>query len=209
MMDKESASKRMAHYQQTRKGRRPIRVDTLLKKGQAIKAVQAIAGSASTAGKAGTAIAKGSVAKGGEKAFSTLPKARPRASSAEVGPVPGMKTKKGSVDLMIENDPLVQYLKKHAASDKPPTAGLVDAEGILNDNGAEKMPASKPEPEVTSMCPCPTPRMEKEVKQSWQPYLDQMFENREGITRKYKDKDHDPSTADEGSGDVQRVLGRR
>ena len=107
---------------------------------------------------------------------------------------------------MMENDPLVQYLRKQAAADKPPTSGLVDSEGILDDN-IEEMPTGKPSHEATSMCPCPTPAMEKEVKQSWQPYLEQMFEDREGIVKKYTDKEHTPTESGEGSGNVRRVLG--
>jgi hypothetical protein len=126
-------------------------------------------------------------------------------SSAEVGPVP--KRKKASVEFdMIEKDPLIQYLKKHAAEDTPPVKGLVDSEGVLKDN-LENMPKGKEETEQASMPPCPTPEMAAEVKESWQPYLDQMFENREGIKKKYKAKEHQAEPpSDYGSGVVRRVL---
>lgn len=207
MTEKSSASKEMAKYQQTRKGRRPIRVSTLLKKAAplpwgGVSAVGTVAKGSAAATTKGTVAAAGSVAPSGRDAFSKLPKPRARVSSAEVGPLP--KKKKASVEFdMIENDPLVQYLKKHAAEDKPPLKGLVDSEGILSDN-LENMPKGKDEAEQTSMCPCPTPQMEAEVKKSWQPYLDQMFENREGIKKKYTDKDHEP-----GSGIVDRALGTK
>ena len=203
MYEKDAASKDMAVYQQTRKGRRPIRVHNLLKKAapatEAIKAVQ-------TTVRGGAATAKGAVSKGTEKVLDNLPKPKPRISSAEVGPL--AKSKRASVELtMIEKDPLIQFLKtKHAAEEKPPTSGLVNLEGVLKDN-KEEMPRGAAVTEATSMCPCPTAQMEAKVENSWQPYLEQMFDDREGIVRKYKDKDH--AVRESEAGLVSKVLGRR
>jgi len=188
-MNKESASKNMAGYQQTRKGKRPIRVHNLLKKAAP---VSAIVGSGKP------------LAKAVKETIKTLPGAQVAAkrlaqSSAEVGPV----IKRGSAEFnMIENDPLIQYLKKTAA-EAPPTKGLVDSEGILEDN-LDNMPRSPDEKEIASMNPGPTPAMEQTVRSPWKTYLEVTFDNKDGIKKKYTDKDH---SHDEGSDTVKKALG--
>jgi len=188
-MNKESASKEMAGYQQTRKGKRPIRVHNLLKKAGPVSAIV-------SAGKPAASATK--------DAIKSLPGAQAAAkklsqSTAEVGPV----IKKGSVEFnMIENDPLIQYLKKTAA-EAPPTKGLVDSEGILEDN-KDDMPRGQEEKEMSSMNPGPTPAMEQTVRSPWKTYLEMTFDNKDGIKKKYTDKDHRP---DEGSDVVKKALG--
>jgi len=120
-------------------------------------------------------------------------------SSAEVGPI----VKASSMEMnMIENDPLIQYLKKTAA-EAPPTKGLVNPDGLLEDN-LDNMPLSPDVQEVASMNPGPTPAMEETVRSPWKTYLDVTFDNKDGIKKKYTDKDHPYA---EGSDTVKKVLG--
>lgn len=136
-------------------------------------------------------------------------------SSAEVGPQPAPtysmmgKMKKAEpgddMDPMMD-DPLVQYLKKTAADEakeQPPLTGLVEG-SELKDNLPD-MPLGKEEHELTSMCPCPTPRMESHGKSEVKATTGELFSNSQATRKKFDDKDHAFEGFDKGV--VDRILG--
>ena len=135
-MHKQSASKDIAGYQQTRKGKRPIRVHNLLKKAEAI----------------------------------------------------AMAIKTAHDTALIENDPLIQYLKKTAEKDIP-TKGLIDSAGSLETNEDTYLtrPAVAP---AASMNPGPTPEMEAHAKNPLDEYKEKYFEHGgDAVRKKYTEKD--------------------
>jgi len=168
-MNKQAASKDMAGYQQTRKSKRPIRVHNLLKKA-------ALPGAPEASSLIQDVKDSGDKTQGPERAIKALSR-----SSAELGPII-----KSAEMIMIENDPLIRYLKKTAA-EKPPTKVPVSSEGQLEVNEAEDR-RSDPQPPVASMCPYASPELEHQVSK-WHNYLETVFGGKEGITKKYLEKD--------------------
>ena len=182
ILEKISTSKEMAQksgYHQTRKGRRPIRVDNLLKKAEGFDQTD-------QAGPVDSGptpeVFKSSPTKGVAVAQKKL-----NQSTAEVGPMAGKHASKENT--MLKHDPLICYLKKQAAEALGPT-GLIDADGVLDTNEAkEDMPTREP---VLKMKAEPV-EATKEVRQSIgnaRNYLKGIFEN-QGIRRKYTEKDHE------------------
>lgn len=88
---------------------------------------------------------------------------------------------------MIENDPLIQYLKK-TATEKPPAKAPINSEGQLERNEEEEDRRSDSRPAVASMDPHASPELEHQVSK-WHNYLEGVFGGKEGITKKYLEKD--------------------
>lgn len=166
-------------YNQTRKGRRPIRVANLLKKADKTEGADTTPGVFKPTATQNTNFAQKQLNK----------------STAEVGPMAGKTASMESP--MLKNDPLIQYLKKMAAEDEP--TALIDPEGIMSDN-LDNMPLGNPESKMKAEPVEAT----KEVRQSVQDahdYLVSMFDHKD-IRKKYTEKDNENS-----EGVVDRVLG--
>ena len=180
ILKKIATSKAMAHksgYHQTRKGRRPIRVETLLKKAEGEGPVPQ---SSVEQGPTPAAFEPSST-KGVAVAQKKL-----NQSTAEVGPMVRKVASKESS--MLKHDPLIQYLKKVAEASEP--AGLIDAEGVMGTNEAkEDMPTRTPVLRMKSEPVEATPEVRQEVENA-KNYLRGIFEH-EGIRPKYTEKDHE------------------
>lgn len=188
MFEKNGASKivhRMNGLLKSRKGRRPARVETLIKKGSQSGADLRIPLMGGTKFPTNDSLSQ---------ARSTLKEhqnvGKPKMVRPVVQPVYGVNAMKLGSD--FSDDPLVQYLKKTAQEAK------VDSEGKLDDN-IEEMKTSPQEPALASH-PVGTQRGEKTHK-DWRDYLNEHFSNKEGITGKYLDHHHDYK-----EGVVDRVL---
>jgi hypothetical protein len=169
-MNKQATSKDVAHaagYQQSRKGKRPIRVHNLLKKAepQGVPGVPDLVSDVKSsmdhqvgAGRAAKYLSR---------------------SSAEVGPI--LKTAENT---MIENDPLIQYLKKTAASRPDLTSALE-----VNEDNLPLKDHIKP---LSIMNPGPTPAMSEQARNPMKEYLEGNFDDTKGaIRKKYTDKDRE------------------
>jgi len=178
----------MAGYMQTRKGKRPIRVDTLLKK-KAATGGQDMRNPGSTPGQF----------KPPTQDSTAFARKQLQRSSAEVGPMPGVKM--AMEDPMLDQDPLMQYLRKTAAEVK--TKGLVDSAGVLEDN-KEKLPTEKMEPALTAECPCPPDEAVDRGSEDTVGKLKEHFDA-EVTKKKYQDKDVVPS--DSAKSVVKKALG--
>ena len=184
ILEKAGAGKKSAKYQQTRKGRRPIRAHNLVKKaslpGQDMRDPGSTPGQQKSPTKDSTSFAR--------KLLSS--------SSAEVGPMPGKK-KMSMEDHMIETDPLIQHLKTAA----PKKKGLVDMKGALEVN-EDALPKGDTATEQASESPEPTPEMESNGS-DWKGYTGGLFDN--AVTKKKgTDKDYSPAAKSV----VDKVLGR-
>ena len=171
ILEKAATNKAVAQksgYNQTRQGRRPIRVSNLLKKAEEGKGPEETPG-----------VFKPSAAPNTNFAQKQLNK-----STAEVGPL-GNKTA-AMESQMLKNDPLIQYLKKTAAEDEPET--LISPEGILADN-LDNMPVG---PTVEKLKAEPV-EATKEVRQEMQgakTYLQGIFDHT-NFRKKYTEKDNE------------------
>lgn len=234
-IEKAAASKKSVKYQQLRRGRRPIRVENLVKKaepkilttkqlrewaGQLRKAKGPIFKKASLPGQdlrlpvmGGTKFPTGDSLSG---AKSLLTKSM---GSAEVGPTPkfgrlsppgpkihedaptvpgaqNLMPKVGS-DMNIENDPLVQYLKKQA--EDIPKKVTTEQGGTISNNVAD-MPTGPGEKELTSDPPQPEGEHVDRSQDHTSSKLKELLDHPQS-RKKYVDKDHPPK-----AGAVDRIL---
>jgi hypothetical protein len=195
---KAAASKKTAPYQQTRRGKRPIRAHNLLKKasqpGQDLRLP--VMGGTKFPTADSTGFAKG-----------LLDKSK---SNTEAGPNPTMKSlaptgpkipdvvpsapgsinsmPKVGADMSISNDPLVQYLARQAQEKR--AAVMEDNENVMVDSPKEE--------EVTSRPPEPPKEVVDKGVGDWKAYLAAAFDKKT-TKKKYDDKDHP-------KGGVDKVL---
>lgn len=217
---KTAASAQAAKYLKARKGRRPIRAETLLKKTETSLREE------KTASDAGQDLRLPIL--GGTK-YPTNDSKQPIQSHlakskrrAEVGPTPTLARLKptgpkvseivptfdqnlmpkvsAAMSSLIENDPLVRYLSKIAAEDAPPKKVTTGESGALPDN-KEDMPTSKSDSELVSSPPEMPDELESQGQSQWKRYLQATFDHARGITEKNKAKDHAPT-----KGSVDKVL---
>jgi len=195
LVKKVAASLRLAKHVKARIGRRPIRVDTLLKKGSAPGQDLRLPVMGGTKFPTGDSI---------EYAKSLLDQSQ---RSAEVGSAPsinrlkppGPKIKdivpgvKGTKNLMPKlgeaMDPLVQYLAKQAQP-------VADNEDSVP-KGKEVAPVAAEDPTADS-------KDVSRAKSDQSDALSEYFDAKKGVRKKYEDKDHPV-----GTGVVDRILKSR
>lgn len=172
---KTGASKIMARLQgnlKVRKGRRPMRVDTLLKKASQPGADLRAPLMGGTKFPTNDSLAQ---VRATLKEHQNV--AKPKMVQPTVQPVHGVNMPKfGS----FGGDPLVQYLKKVAQGSK------VDSEGKLDDN-KEDMKTGPVEKERVDHGP--EFQRDSKTHSEWRQKLNELFSNKSGITKKYVDKD--------------------
>lgn len=209
-IEKLAASKRVAGYQQTRKGRRPIRVSTLLKKkaslpGQDLR-LPVMGGTkfptkdSLTGPKSLLTKSIGSAEAGPSPSIKQLSPGGPTIKDVAAVPpgAPNLMPKVGSDMSHIENDPLVLYLQKQAAEDIPRKV-TPEKGGVLTDN-VDDMPTGPEEKERTSEDPHPTEDLHRAGMGYTKSTLSDLFDHT-STKKKCKDKDHAPDT-----GAVDRIL---
>lgn len=207
MVEKTGASKivtRMNGLLKCRKGRRPARVETFLKKSEYMPQVRNWAAQfreaagktkeASPTGRdlrapmmGGTKFPTGdSLAEAKSKLKEHQNVAKPKMVRPTVQPVYGVNSmpKFGSA---FSDDPLVQYLKKMAQG--PKTSTKVDGEGKLDDN-LEVMKTDPGEEPLTDVGAGEEPERGDRTSSNWRKQLNSLFENKKGITGKYLDRHH-------------------
>ena len=87
----------------------------------------------------------------------------------------------------FSDDPLVQYLRKVAQG--PKTSTKVDGVGKLDDN-QEAMKTGPGEQELVAVGAGEEPPRGEDTRSEWRKKLDEMFENKDGITGTYLDHHH-------------------
>jgi len=187
MVEKTGASKivaRMNGLLKCRQGRRPVRVETLLKKssptGMDLRAPMM----------GGTKFPTGdSLAGAKSKLKEHQNVAKPKMVRPTVQPTYGVNSmpKFGSA---FSEDPLVQYLKKTAQG--PKTSTKVDGEGKLDDN-QEAMKTGPGAEALVDIGAGEEPPHGEETRSDWRKMLDGMFENKDGVTGKYLENQHKSS----------------
>ncbi len=93
----------------------------------------------------------------------------------------GVMPKTGG-DMTLQNDPLIQYLKKQA--------GLVGTNSMEDNH--DNMPTGPEETELSTAPPQPTKDNEQESMGTWTGYLKAQFDNSKGLAPKYIQKDQPP-----------------
>lgn len=176
---KTGSSKIMARLKgnlKVRKGRRPIRAETLLKKGSPTGRDLRSPMMGGAKFPTGDSLSQ---AKQTLKEHQNV--AKPKMVQPTVQPVHGVSNmpKFGSA---LSADPLVQYLKKTAQASK------VDSEGKLGDNEGDMKTAPGEKPRVDA-CPFPSQRGNDKTVSEWRSQLNELFSHKEGITKKHLDKE--------------------
>lgn len=178
MSEKTGASKivaRMNGLLKCRKGRRPARVETFLKKGSQSGADLRLPVMGGTKFPTGDSLAQSRA-----KLKEHQNVGQPKMVRPIMQPVAGVSTMP-KISSAFADDPLVQYLKKTAQKSK------VDSEGKLDDN-KEDMKTGPEEKELASASS--EPQKGDEVRNEWRAKLNELFSNKEGITGKYLDHHH-------------------
>jgi hypothetical protein len=177
MFEKNGASKivaRMNGLLKCRKGRRPARVETFLKKGSESGADLRLPVMGGTKFPTGDSLAQ---SKAKLKEHQNV--GQPKMVRPIMQPVAGVSTMP-KISSAFADDPLVQYLKKVAQKSK------VDSEGKLDDNEGD-MKTGPDEKERVSTPP-DSERGDK-THSEWRQVLNALFSNKSGITEKYTDKE--------------------
>ena len=205
--EKMSASKKSAKYQQSRRDRRPIRVENLVKKaslpgqdlrlpvmgGTKFPTKDSLAGPKSLLTKS-----LGKTEVGPAPSLSSLNPTGP--GIKDIAPVPpgapNLMPKVGS-DMNIENDPLVQYLKKQA--EDIPKKVTPEKGGVMPGN-IKDMKTGPGEKERTSEPPCPEKEHVDKSQKHTGSMLRELFTHKQS-RKKHEDKDHTPK-----AGAVDRRL---
>lgn len=189
---KGAASKKQAPYQQTRKGRRPIRVHNLVKKasqsGQDLRSP--LMGGTKMPTDDSKSFAKKQLSKHQSVGVPAVPKTTDITSTIPKSPGSINLMPKVSADMGIKNDPLVQYL---ARQEKEKRAMM------LEDN-EPAMPTGKSEKEQVSAPPDMPNQQASKGTSSFSQYMAEAFDAKVG-KKKYEGKDY-PAKSDQ----VDKVL---
>jgi len=178
-VEKTGASKlvaRMNGLLKCRKGRRPVRVETLLKKGSQSGADLRLPVMGGTKFPTGDSLSQ---AKQTLKEHQNV--AKPKMVQPTVQPVHGVSNMP-KFSSAFGADPLVQYLKKTAQASK------IDSAGKLDDNEGDMKTAPEEQARVDD-CPFESQRGGDKTVSEWRSQLNELFSHKEGITKKHLDKE--------------------
>lgn len=211
--EKAGASCKSSNHLKARKGRRPIRVDTLLKKKESSQSgadlrSPLMGGTKFPTQDSGISDAEKKLKKRQNIGVPQDPKSVGLKDLVPRYSVDSMPQMKVGSDMNIADDPLIQYLKKQASNDQVITGDWPKGDrklekGELVDTASHATPTGKSETPKVDGDPTVTKEMCSSGLSEAKSTLSENFDNKGGFRQKGKDKDH-PHKA----GTVDRIAKR-